>query len=766
MGRITVNSHVATAAAPRRLTRATAAVCGAAALALLGGAANSQAADQCANADIRAAQGAAHLPDCRAYEWISWDNPGGNLSGVDVQLKPMQSWARADGDKLLYFATSQLGERTRGIAQLHHFGERTAHGWTSRPAVSLTSPDAITDTLVSSQFNPILSADGSAFGFWSNRTFGPPNPLTFGGSVYVSSGVGTERWVSAPEPGLTSSGSTGVVIGGTPDFSTVYLTSDAPLTTQAGDSARSGVGIYEYRDGVLRSAGVLPDGTVPPGGVLPAGGATAPGGTYDEPLHRRNQVSADGRRVFFTATVGGGLQLYVREDGARTRLLSHALGAPTAPSAQGVRNLDTTGFGFVSGGHAFATADGTRTVFLSRDVLASGAESAPADDVKAYRADVATGALTYLPEVRGAPLALDDDASRILWLRVDPGASRSIMLWDEQSGTSNAVDGARPQAMNEIAWIGMTADGSVTTLQSTQPLDPAFPDTNGRSQVYRWTIGDAAPRCLSCRIGVTYGSHANLSSFSTSPTEFATETEGFTGSTGQLAPRAMSADGRRVVFDTRTALVEDDQNGVRDVYVWEEGRGVALLSSGTSDKASWFADASESGDDVFIVTAGGLDPADRDGSYDVYDVRVGGGFAATPVTGCDGDGCQPPVTPGAPPSGPGSDQIGSEANGPDDIAPSPAQLSVKRVTRDRTGATLKIATSTAGTVRISGARVAAVRRTVARKGSLTVRLRPTRAARRTLTRRGKLAVTVRVQFAPRTGKAVATTVRTTIKRKR
>lgn len=765
MGTFKLNSR--DTVTPRRGIRA-AAVCGVASLALLGGSSIAAADDQCANADIRAAQGSTRLPDCRAYEWISWQNPGGNLAGVDMQLKPSQSYARADGNKLAYFATSELGDGGRGIAQLHHFGERTANGWTSRPAVSLTSVDAITDSLASSQANLIPSRDVSALGFWTYRSLGPPNPLTSGGSIYVASGLGTEQWVSAPELGLSPPSLwNGVVIGGSPDFSTVYFTSPVPLTTQAGDDVRTGDGIYEYRDGVLSPAGVLPNGTVPADGVFAAGTDGALGGSNYEPLRYRNHVSADGRRVFFTAAVGGVRQLYVREDGARTRLLSHALGAPTVPSTLGVANIsDAALWSDVPSGSAFATVDGSRAVFRSRDVLAPGAEAAPAGDKKTYRVDVATGALTYLPEVAGAPLALDADASRIVWRRSDPDQRRSLMFWDEQTGTSTLVDGRRVEDSSEIAWLGVTPGGAVTTLQSTLPLDPAFPDTNGRAQVYRWELGDAAPTCLSCVAGVTYDSNANLSSFSMSTTEYATGNEGSPAFYGQIAPRAMSSDGRRVFFDTRTALVSDDQNGVRDVYMWEQGRGVSLLSDGRSDKPSWFHDASTSGDDVFVTTAARLDPADRDGSYDIYDVRVGGGFAATPVADCTGDGCQPPVTPGGQPIRSGSDQVGSEANGPDDLAPSPAKIGVKRVARDRTGATIRITTSSAGTVQVSGSRIATVRRSPSKTGALTVKLQPNRAARRLLARNGKVAVTVRVRFAPRVGKAVATTVRTTIKRNR
>jgi hypothetical protein len=543
------------------------------------------------------------------------------------------------------------------------------------------------------------------------------------------------------------------------------------LTAQAGDDVRGGYGLYEHRDGTLRPAGVLPDGRVAPGGVALAGFGAAFGGAeitgVENMVKRRNQVSEDGRRLFFVAEVGGAQQLYVREDGAQTRLLSHALGAPATPSAQGVADFGGPGSA-VGAGFAYATPDGSRVLFRSTDVLAAGAQSAPADAVKTYRAEVATGELTYLPDVNGSPIALDEDASRVVFvdeqLDGEGFRTRSLMLWDEATGATHVIDPSRSYDTGfEIAWIEPTAGGSTWTFQSSQPLDPAFPDTGGRTQVYRWTIGDRAPACISCRSGAAYTGNANLTSFSTAESAGGTNDPAFRM---QVAPRVVSSDGRRVFFDTPTALVDADANDERDVYVWEEGRGVALLSGGTGKVPSFFLDASENGDDVVITTTAGLDPADRDESYDVYNVRVGGGFAVAPPATCTGDGCQPPPRGWIAPLPPASDLFRPAERGPDVVERAPARIGARRVARDRTGATLRITASSPGVVRVTGRRVASVRRTVARKGALTVRLRLRRAARRALARRGKLRVTVRVRLVPRTGTAVTTTVKTTIKRKR
>lgn len=100
--------------------------------------------------------------------------------------------------------------------------------------------------------------------------------------------------------------------------------------------------------------------------------------------------------------------------------------------------------------------------------------------------------------------------------------------------------------------------------------------------------------------------------------------------TGLRQPRYLSNEGR-LFFDSATALVPQDTNGLADVYEYEpddvgscaEGEGcVQLISSGTSGEESTFLEASESGDNAFFITTAQLTPQDTDTAYDVYDARV------------------------------------------------------------------------------------------------------------------------------------------------
>lgn len=101
-----------------------------------------------------------------------------------------------------------------------------------------------------------------------------------------------------------------------------------------------------------------------------------------------------------------------------------------------------------------------------------------------------------------------------------------------------------------------------------------------------------------------------------------------------------------VFFESLERLSKHDSNGVADVYEYKEGLPY-LLSKGTGVGESRLADASVSGDDVFILTEDQLSRWDTDRSYDVYDARVSGGLPEPPVGGspCEGDSCQPMPTP-------------------------------------------------------------------------------------------------------------------------
>lgn len=130
------------------------------------------------------------------------------------------------------------------------------------------------------------------------------------------------------------------------------------------------------------------------------------------------------------------------------------------------------------------------------------------------------------------------------------------------------------------------------------------------------------------------------------------------------------SDSGRLFFNSSDDLAPQDTNGTEDVYEYEPpdsevsaaasdtcmaasssysaaSKGcVDLISSGASPEESAFLDASESGDDVFFLTAAQLSSRDPDTSLDVYDARADG--VEPPVVRpveCQGDACQAFVAP-------------------------------------------------------------------------------------------------------------------------
>jgi hypothetical protein len=89
-----------------------------------------------------------------------------------------------------------------------------------------------------------------------------------------------------------------------------------------------------------------------------------------------------------------------------------------------------------------------------------------------------------------------------------------------------------------------------------------------------------------------------------------------------------------------------------------DGGCIYLLSSGTEREAALFAGASSSGNDVFFFTRSQLVGQDTDNLRDVYDASAGGGLASQdpppPLVPCEGDVCKPGASPPPPTQSAGS----------------------------------------------------------------------------------------------------------------
>jgi hypothetical protein len=208
----------------------------------------------------------------------------------------------------------------------------------------------------------------------------------------------------------------------------------------------------------------------------------------------------------------------------------------------------------------------------------------------------------------------------------------------------------------------VSADGETLLFLSKEPLSgyDNHDATTGQpdSELFLYEAGaGGALRCLSCN-----PTGERPLGPSTIPGAYANGKA--EGSTDVYKPRNLAVTANRAFFNSEDALVALDTNKAPDAYQWEaQGTGscqkpggcLSLLSSGTGEGAS-FLDASESGEDAFLLTAvslqppvgravspeGNVDP----GSADVYDARAGGGFAepGKPIP-CEGDACAPLPNP-------------------------------------------------------------------------------------------------------------------------
>jgi hypothetical protein len=159
-------------------------------------------------------------------------------------------------------------------------------------------------------------------------------------------------------------------------------------------------------------------------------------------------------------------------------------------------------------------------------------------------------------------------------------------------------------------------------------------------------------------------------------------------------PRIITDEGNRVFFESYDALSPRDVNGVQDVYEWEaNGAGgcttgansyvpaaegcIYLISSGQGGRDTEFVEADQDGANVFFATLSSLVPQDY-GLIDIYDARVDGGFPTPPAPSpeCDGEACQPSVTPPSA-AGPSTTQAGP-GNVKHESKPCPGKKNAKK----------------------------------------------------------------------------------------
>jgi WD40-like Beta Propeller Repeat len=597
------------------------------------------------------------LPDGRTWELVSPVNKHGAL------IRPISSQgvpqASADGNAFTFVTLGATESEPQGNPEaVQVLASRCGGGWSSQD-ISLPHAKPIGLSIGQGFEYQFFSEDLSSA---IAESLGPFSPPEFE-HVSEASPEATERTpylrhdsicrppqttpyeplVSATEiqppyeelpPGTEFGGNpeqlTGDVnfLGAAPDAGHVVLGSSVQLTSVQAPNG----GLYEWSADAGSSGERLQLVSLLPGGSAPAPNPLL-GGAHEIGSSElvRDAISDDGDRVFWTesglymrdvskqetvqissgpakfqAASGDGSRVFFTQGGEGT-LLEYDVGSSPVVLATGV-------LGDIVG----ASDDGSYVYFVARERLAEGAVAGEPNLYVAH--DSVSGWETSLVAT------LSDEDSP------DWGFSRYEAL---------ARLAARVSPNGQ--WLVFMSDRSLTGYDNRDAVS-GVPD----EEVYLYNVGGGKVVCASCDptsarpVGTAYEPGRLTTGWEVWPPGryLAASVPGWTSyrlDEALYQSRYLSNNGR-LFFNSSDALVPQDTNGNEDVYEFEpvgvgscrssstmfvggSGGCLGLISSGVAFGESAFLDASETGGDVFFLTAERLVPKDVDTSYDVYDAH-------------------------------------------------------------------------------------------------------------------------------------------------
>lgn len=748
----------------------------------------------------------AKLPDCRAYEQASpVDKNGGSV--IDT---PSFTQASSSGGAITFFSAAGFPGGVGSQTLPDFLSSRGSAGWSTQglllpPTFGHANPGVL-------GWNEDMSAVVDQAGSIANGTTGLFLRDSSDGSIQTI----------VPYSGLLGSYRVDVTSA---DGSVVFFDEEGAQLTSNAANGHTNLYAWNRSTGVVSLVGVLPDGTTPPSGSFAGpydwteantnfGGSTGAEG-HGYQLQYEHAVSSDASRVFFTAAGSG--QLYLRENPTSSGASTAHVSASQKTNGSGPGGTDPNGP--QPAAFMFATPDGSQALLTSPEELTNDATTGTADQGSdLYRYDTATGRLTDLTpdtsdpngaQVQGV-LGMSDDGSSVYFVangvlatgattgtcnggglnKIAEEGTCNLYVWhdgtirfvaqlDVRGSEGDQVDWNAYETNNAIPQTArVSADGQTVLFASTRQLtgyDNVGPCSGGNEpcrQLYRYSASSGQLTCVSCDpTGATPMGPAELeiaynTRFSTSfsPSEFLT--------------RNLSASGDQVFFDSPDPLVPQDQNGVIDPYEWEaDGAGschssavnggcLYLLSSGSSPNPSYFADASASGNDAFIVTEQALVGQDQDQLADIYDARVGGGLASqnpTQPPPCNGENCRPPGS-GAPPSQtPGSVTFVGPANPTPAAATATPRIGIAHKRGTRSSLILTVAIPAKGRLTITGAGLNELSKPVSKAGTYLIVVGLTKKEKALLRHKHKLTLKATLRFTPSSGSPSSVTVSVTVR---
>jgi hypothetical protein len=391
--------------------------------------------------------------------------------------------------------------------------------------------------------------------------------------------------------------------------------------------------LYEWDEGSLRSVGIVPAGE---GGTIEVG--ALPGGENSRAatLELGNIVSANGRRVFFSAerrTAAneeeiGKVGIFVREDGTVTRDLS-----------QSQTSKPDTGALF-----QYAAEDGSRVFFIANAGLTTSS-SVEGEDL--YEYNLETNELTDLSatEAQGGAqvagvLGLSSNGAHTYFAArgqlvvgegpslVENKAAHTFSIYSEESGDLSYVGVLTEGDLNVKKAVRVSPDGRYLLFQSQANVTGYV--SGGAKEAYLFDSRSAVEPtvCVSCR----QDDQPSVTPVNNWPLGNGDEQDRFHG-----RARLVVRNGVPTVFFTSfDRLAPAAIAGVVNLYEWAHGQVFVISTepvglsgpldvNGGLEENLVFSGASSDGTDLYFTTPGKLTWEDPDERRSMYDARAGGG---------------------------------------------------------------------------------------------------------------------------------------------
>jgi hypothetical protein len=737
-------------------------------------------ADGCANAAIRAQQGALaqRLPNCGAYELVSPPFTGGQSATVAAV-------GTADGNRVMLQSVGGFAgvENLPDLGVLYATG-RTGSGWTT----SAIAPPAKDFPYIGSHAALDFMRDGSR-SLWfvnlkadegSNRF--TPIVREPDGTFHVAGGTQDDQNGGFPVLPVATSGDLRTVVQHT--FTRLPLTDGTVDSRSAEPRLRSLYASTRGADGQLsvRQVAYRNGATMFPDCEAHVGGLRGEVNT----VTTRNAVSSDGQKIFFTAgcSVPEHRRVWVKIGDADPVDLS----ASQCPTTCGpVRGATFRG----------ASRDGSRVYFTTEQQLLP--EDEDTSDPENLLTPEENDLYEYDFNAPGQKLRLVTGGAGALirsfgLLRVSDDGAYAYFVGSGRALTGENRRGVAPQPGADNLYVYHRPAGQANgTTTFVGPLEGAFSEypqtsTTGRFILLHTTSDLTGERLTGdghadhyrydaqademMRVWTDDPAHNGVDRVDgPAYSEFPETSEGVPGGGMQMVSAwgrdlRMSEDGSLVGFTTAAALSRDDHNTRTDAYSWhaETGR-ITLLTDGTSRPGNRFNGSrylgmTPSGDSLFVVSASPLLKVHASGQNAVYAVRRDGGFPDEPAPSapCAGESCRGPAatSPAAPVAG------SVHFSGPGN-APSTSVSVSKLKTVVGSVAKVKVKVPEAGRISVTGASVRKASRSAARAQTVTMTVALTARAKRTLKKHRRSSVKVRVAFEAGTGGSASKAVTITFK---